>query len=189
MKNLRIDLFHSTLALLTVVVAVSLLCSAAMADSEATGTIFYDYSADKVSFDRKTGVAVWEGDAKLKVRNSDDYMNADKITIYRDVETGELIRVEAAGNVDMNEKGMKATCEHAILYEKDGRIELEGTEDSPAVAVDGENRMEGPAITYLRKEDRLEARGNGKGRITGHIAIGAKETEAADGETKKEGEE
>jgi lipopolysaccharide transport protein LptA len=174
------------MALLVMAAAVLILCFTALTASEAVKTVFYDYSAKKMTVDRKTGVTVFEGDAKLKVRDSDDYLNADKVTIYRDVKTGELVKMDAVGNVDMSQKGMKATCERAIFYEKEERIELEGSEgseDSPAVSAvvdDGKNRIEAPAITYFRGEDRLEARGD----VTGHVTIEGKE-----GETEEEAEE
>jgi lipopolysaccharide export system protein LptA len=90
-----------------------------------------------------------------------------------------LTKIEAVGNVDMKEKDMTATCERAVFYETEERIELEGSEDSPAVVDDGKNRMEAPAITYFRREDRLEAsRG-----VSGHVTIEAKE-----GETEGQGD-
>lgn len=180
MSNRQIDLFRGIGVPLVLTMVALGFCFTALAASEATKIVFYDYSAKKMSVDRKTGVTVFEGNAKLDVRDSEDYLKADKITIYRDVKTDELIKMDAVGNVDMNEKGMKATCEHAIFYEKEKRIELEGSKDSLAVVDDGRNKMEAPAITYFREVDRLEARGN----VSGHVMIETKESE-----TQKEAEE
>ena len=121
MRNRKIDLFRGIGVLLAAAMAVLLLCSTVSAASEATNTVFYDYCAKNMNFDRKAGVTIFEGDARVKVRDSDDYLNADKITIYRDVKTGELIKMEAVGNVDMNQEGMKSTCERAIFYETEAR--------------------------------------------------------------------
>lgn len=149
---------------------------------EAVRTIIH-YSAKDASSDRKSGVTILKGDAKIR-RGDGDYLNSDQITMYKDVETGELIKIEAVGNVDMKEKDMTGTCERAIFYEKDDRIELEGSEDSPAVVDDGNNRMEALAITYFRKEDRLDASGN----VSGHVTIEEKEGEATEEEVEEKGE-
>jgi lipopolysaccharide transport protein LptA len=167
-------LFRGIGVLLAAAMVVLILCFPSLIASETAKTTFYDYSSEKMSFDRKNGVTIFEGNAKLKVRDSEDYLNADKVTIYRDVETGELIKMVAVGNVDMKQKGMKATCESATFYETEERIEMMGSEGSPAVVDDDKNRMEAPAITYFRKEDRVEATGN----VKGHVTIEAKEGEA-----------
>jgi lipopolysaccharide transport protein LptA len=150
--------------------------------SEGTKVTLYDYSAKKMSVNKKTGVTVFEGDTKLKIRDSEDYLNADKVTIYRDVKTDEVVKMVAVGNVDMKQRGMKVTCERATFYETEDRIEMEGSEDSPAIVDDGKNRMEAPAITYFRSEDRLEASGN----VSGHVTIESKE-ESKTAEEKAEG--
>ena len=152
------------------------------AGAPVANTIVYDYSAKEATFDRKGGVTVLKGDAKIR-RSSGDYLNSDEITMYKDIETGELIRIEAVGNVDMKEKDMKATSERAVFYETEERIELEGSEDSPAVVDDGKNRMEARTIIYFRKEDRLEASG---GNVSGHVTIEGKEGE--EGETRVQGD-
>ncbi len=181
MKKRKIDLYTGPWIILAIVTLT--LCFSALAETEATKTVFYDYSADNMNSDRKNGVTILEGNAKLKVRDSEDYLNADKVTIYRDVDTNELVKMEAVGNVDMSQKGMKATCHRAVFYETEDRIELEGTEDSLAVVDDGKNKMEAPNITYFRKEDRIEA----KGKVSGHVMIKEKpgETEEKEAEEKE----
>jgi lipopolysaccharide transport protein LptA len=170
--------------ILIVLSTILIFCFAISARPDETKTVFYDYSANKMDFDRKNGVTILEGDAKLKVRDSEDYLNADKVTIYRDVKTGELIRMEAVGNVDMNQEGMKATCERAIFHETENRIELEGVADSPAIVDDGKNRMEAPRITFFRKENRIEASGN----VSGHVTI-KERTSGTPEESEDKGEE
>lgn len=154
-------------------------CFAAVTKAESANAIVYHYSAKEATSNRKAGITVLKGEAKIRHSNG-DYLNADQITMYKDVKTGELIKIEAVGNVDMKEKDMTAVCEHAIFYEAEERIELESSGDSPAVVDDGKNRMEAPSITYFRKEDRLEAKGN----VSGHVTIEGKESEAAAEETE-----
>ena len=172
----------SSLILIVFLTAILIPCFAVFAQSEETKTLFYDYSANKMNFDRKNGVTILEGEVKLKVRDSEDFLNADKVTIYRDVKTGELIRMEAVGNVDMIQEGMKATCERAIFHETEDRVEMEGAADSPAVVDDGKNRMEAPNITLFRKENRIEASGS----VSGHVTIKEQESKEQEDETSEE---
>lgn len=177
MRNLQIDLPRDINILPVVVIVV--FCFTLLMEAEAADTVVYRYSAKKTTFDRKSGVTILKGDAKI--RSNGNHLDADEITMYKDVETGELVKIDAVGNVNLKEGDMAATCEHAIFYETEERIELEGTEDSPAVVDDGKNRMEAPAITYFRKEDRIEARGN----VSGHVTIAAKEGEIAEEEAEE----
>jgi len=140
------------------------------ADTNKATYVFYDIDAKEVNLDRKTGITVLKGEVKVHKRDSGDHLNADQVTIYRDVEKDELIKIEAVGKVDMKEKDLIATSEHAIIYEKEERIELEG---SPAMVDDGKNKIEAPAIIYFRKENRLEA----KGKVTASITIEEKKSE------------
>lgn len=155
--------------------------SAISVDPEASNVVVYNYSAKEIISNRKTGVTTLKGDVKVtKVTTNDsikngqkkeegsDYLNADQVVVYKNVETGELIKIEAEGKVSMKEGDMVATCSHAIIYEAEERIEMDG---SPATVDDGKNKIEAPAITYFRKEDRLEA----KGEVRGHITIEEKE--------------
>jgi lipopolysaccharide transport protein LptA len=196
-RKWQIDLFHGMSVLLVVAMAVLSLCPAAWTASEdvadeapsktpdkTTKTVVYDIDAKSVNVSRKTGVTVFEGDAKLKVLDSEDFLNADKITVYKDVETDEVIKIESVGNVDMNQRGMKATCERSIFYEKEDRIELEGSEEKLAVIDDGYNRIEAPFIIYFRKEDRISASGGVKARVT----IEVKEVEVTEESTEEPAE-
>jgi len=197
-RKWQIDMFSGISSLLVVMMAVLCLWPAVPVASEepsdkapdaasdkTTKTVFYDIDAKKIDYSRKSGITIFEGDAKLKVLDSDDFLNADKITVYKDVETDEVIKIESVGNVDMSQGGMKATCEKSILYEKEDRIEMEGTEEKPAVVDDGENRIEAPNITYLRKEDRIIASGGVKARVK----IEAQEETATEESTEKKVEE
>ena len=197
MGKWQIDLFHGMSVLLVVAISVLSLCPAAWTASEeasnkvssetsgkGTKTVVYDIDAKNVDVNRKTGVTVFEGDAKLNVLDSEDFLNADKITVYKDVETDEVIRIESVGNVDMSQSGMKATCERSIFYEKEDRFELEGSEDKLAVIDDGDSRIEAPDITYFRNEDRIIASGGVKARVT----IAAKEVEITEESTEEPAE-
>jgi len=181
----RIRKINMTGIIISTAMVVSMLCLTVWAASEETKTVIYDYTANETSVARKTGITILKGDAKVKVRDSEDYLNADQITIYRDLDSNELVKMESVGNVDMNQQGMKATCQKAIFFEKENRVELEGSEDALAVVDDGKNRMEALAITLFREEDRIEARGDEKTKVTGHVTISEKEDEAAETSEEK----
>ncbi len=156
MRHRRINLFHSTGIFFLAMAVLSLYFTCSMA-AEASKTT-HEYSADKMTYDKKSGVTVLEGNAKFR-RSDDDYLYADQITMYRDVDTDEIIKLESVGNVERKEKTMTATCEHSIFYEKENRIEFKGSIDKPAIVDSGDNRMEAPFIIYYREEERISASG------------------------------
>ena len=162
---------------LSQVLAISvflLLCVVALAGTIKTKTVTYNFWAKETTIANKAGVITLKGEAKI--RKNGDYLNADQIIMYKDVKTDEIIKMEAVGNVDMSEEGKKSTCKKAIFYESEDRIELEGSEDAPAVVDDGKSKLVAPAITYFRKEDRIEAKAE-KGTVSGQITIEEKESE------------
>ncbi len=164
----------SLLVMLVAIFFISL-CFAVLAETIKTKTVTYNFSAKETTIANKTGIITLKG--KAEVIKNGDHLNADQITIYKDVQTGEIIKMEAVGNVDMSEEGKKSTCKKVIFYESEDRIEFEGSEESPAVVDDGKNKLVAPNITYFRKEDRLEAKAE-KGTVTGQVIIEEKETEA-----------
>ena len=142
-KNQRINLFLGV-GVLSVMIVIGLGCFVCLAAPE-TGKTTYEYSADKMTHGKNTGVTVLEGHAKF-LRSDDDYLYAEQITMYKDVNTDEIIKIESIGSVEMKEKDMTATCEHSIFYEREERIEFKGTVDKPAIVDSGDNRMEAPFI-------------------------------------------
>ncbi|MBD3185045.1 hypothetical protein GF312_22370 [Candidatus Poribacteria bacterium] len=182
MKNRKHKIFINSIIMTGIFLMI--FTSFSLTAEEENKTLIYDFTAKKTSIARKTGITIFEGDAKMNVRASDEFLNADKVTIYRDVETGELIKMVAEGNVDMNQQGIKATCDKAIFYEQENRIELEGTEEKPAVVDEENNRMEAPKIILYRDEDRIEASGN----VTGHVEIERQEQSSEKSEEKNQDE-
>ena len=157
MRNRQINLFR-VMSIAFAAAAIWSLCSICLAADEAGKTLTYKYSGDVINANRKSGVTILDGHAWFR-RSDGDYLNADKITVYKDVETNEIVRIEAVGNVVMKEEDMEATCDHAIFYEAEDRVELKGTIDAPAVVKPGEDMMEAPFIMYFRTENRVHATG------------------------------
>lgn len=144
--------------------------------SATVTTSIYSISAKEMIMDRKSGITVFKGEAKIieveettkKPKQNGNYIYADQVSVYRDPETNEVIKMEAIGNVVMRQGDLNATCAHAVLYEAEDRIDMDG---SPAKVDDGKNNIEAPSIIYYRKENRLEA----KGSVSGFITIEEKE--------------
>ena len=158
MRNVKIYLLTILLTLCFVIISVW---------SAGTKTE-YRFSGKEMIYDKKTGITILKGNAKVIKNSTDpnsanDHIYADQINVYKDVKTDELIKMEATGNVDMKEGDLLATCAHAILYEAEDRIEMEG---SPAKVDDGKNKIEAPSIIYYRTDQRLEAKGEVSGIIT-----------------------
>lgn len=173
MKNKRNFTYYNLITLASFLTFM-FLCFVALAGTIKTKTVTYNFSAKETTIANKTGIIILKGEAK--VLKNGDHLNADEITIYKDVETGEIIKMEAVGNVDMNEEGKKSTCKKVTFYESEDRIEFEGTEEAPAVVDDGKNKLVAPNIIYYRKDDRLEAKAE-KGVVTGQVIIEEKEAE------------
>ena len=160
MRDRRINLFRG-MGVLFSVMAIWSLCFTCLAASETDKTVKHEYSADKMTYGKKSGVTVLDGHAKFR-RSDGDYMYADQITMYEDVKPDnkrELIKIVAVGNVEMKEKDTTATCEHSIIYEKEGRIEFKGSAGKPAIVDYGSNRMEAPFIIYFREDENIVASG------------------------------
>ena len=155
-KNQRINLFPGMfiLSMMIIIWGICFVCLAAPETDKTT----YEYSADKMTHNKNSGVTVLEGQAKFS-RSNDDYLHADQITIYKDVNTDEIIKIESVGNVEMKEKDMTATCEHSIFYEQENRIEFQGSIDKPAIVDSGDNKMEAPFIIYFRDDENIVATG------------------------------
>ena len=187
MRTRKIDLLRGTGFMLMMAMVALLFCYIALADSEESEKLIYVYKAEEMTLNRKTGETLLKGNAKLDVLDKEDYLYADQVTIYRDLDTNEVIKMDAVGNVDMNQAGMKATCQHAIFYEQEDRMEFEGTKDSPAVVDEGngKSRIEAPIIIYYRKEDRIEA----KQGVKGQVSITVKKSETAEEKAEEKGKE
>jgi len=181
MKKINRTIFYLAIISMLFVLVLSVFSQTETAKKR----VRYDYSAKRVISDNKTGTTILKGDAKFIKSSTEsneqgDYVYADQITIYQDIETKKTTRMEAMGNVRMKDGDMQVTCERAVMkYEPVDVIEMEG---SPAVVDQKDNKIEAPLIKYYRNDDRLEAEA-GEGSVVGHITIEENETQE---EKKKE---
>ena len=134
--------------------------------------------AESFEQDEKKGIIVFTGNVKIDRENG--YLNADKVTVYRDVETNDVIKTVAEGNVDMKDGDLIATCEHAVLNESDDTIELTGS----VVVTQNEDRVEAPYIIYNRKTGIRKGKGNDKELVQFRVQL--KKKKKAESESSEE---
>jgi len=128
-----------------------------------------DGEADEFEQNEKTGVIILLGDVKINRKTG--YLYADKVTIYRDVDTRKVLRTVAEGNVDMKDGEILATCEHAVLNEADDTIELTGK----VIVTQDDDRVEAPQITYDRKTGIRKGKGNANQRVKFRVRLKGEE--------------
>jgi len=134
--------------------------------------------AESFEQDEKKGIIVFIGNVKITRENG--YLNADKVTVYRDVETDDIIKTVAEGNVDMKDGDLLATCEHAVENEADDTIELTGS----VVVTQKEDRVEAPYITYNRKTGIRKGKGNDKELVQFQVKLKKKKKAEAESSTE-----
>ncbi len=109
--------------------------------------------ADHLSQDEKTGVTVLTGNVRLKMSNG--FLNADKVTLYRNVETDELTETIAEGNVEMQEGQAIASSDRAVLNHINDTVNLHDN----VVVVQNEDRMEAAHTIFNRRTGVQTAEG------------------------------
>jgi lipopolysaccharide export system protein LptA len=134
--------------------------------------------AESFEQDEKKGIIVFSGNVKITRENG--YLNADKVTVYRDVETDDVIKTVAEGNVDMKDGDLLATCDHAVLNESDDTIELTGS----VVVNQKDDRVEAPYITYNRTTGIRKGKGNETEVV--HFRVRLKKKKKTESESSEE---
>ena len=141
--------------------------------------------AESFEQDEKKGIIVFIGNVKINRENG--YLNADKVTVYKDVETDDVIKTVAEGNVDMKDGDLLATCEHAVLNESDDTIELTGS----VVVNQKDDRVEAPYIIYNRTTGIRKGKGNETEVVRFRVRLKKKkkaESESTEATAEKKGE-
>ena len=137
--------------------------------------------ADYYEEDEKKGLILFTGNVKITRENG--YLNADKVTVYRDIETDDVIKTVAEGNVDLKDGDLLATCEHAVLNESDDTIELTGS----VIVNQREDQIEAPFITYNRTTGIRKGRGNDTEVVQFRVRL--KKKEKAESESSEKASE
>ena len=112
------------------------------------------------------GITILIGEAKTVRRNEQGveigFLNADKITLKRDLETGETKEIVAESNVEIRDQDIFATCEHAVMNNLTNTIVLEKN----VVVLQNKDRLETKFFTFNRITGKQTAEGDVRFKVT-----------------------
>lgn len=130
------------------------------------------------------GITVLIDEAKTVRRNElgveIGYLNADKITLKRDLETGMTKEIVAEGNVEIRDQDIFATCDHATMDNVTSTIILKEN----VVVLQNRDRLETVFFTFNRITGKQTAEGDVKFKVT--VTQAAPVAEADSGEVDAE---
>ena len=131
-----------------------------MPKEKITGT------ADRMERYDKEGITILIGNAKTVRYNEQDveigFLNADKITMKSDPETGTTIEIVAEGNVEIRDQDIFATCDHAIMNNLTNTITLKEN----VVVLQNKDRLETKLFTFNRTTGKQTGEGGVKFKVT-----------------------
>lgn len=144
-------------------------------------------TSDESDMDIKTGITILLGNVKT-LRHDEDgkvigFLNADKITIKRDLDTGETKEIIAVGNVEIRDQDIFATCDHAVMDNLTNIITLKDNVE----VLQNNDRLETKLFTYNRTTGRQTGVGDVKFKVTITQTVPEEGSEEAEGD--KEGSE
>lgn len=112
------------------------------------------------------GITILIDEAKTVRRNEQGieigFLNADKITLKRDLETGATKEIVAEGNVEIRDQDIFATCDHAIMNNLTSTIILKEN----VVVLQNKDRLETKFFTFNRMTGKQTAEGDVKFKVT-----------------------
>ena len=131
----------------------------------ATKEIITGTSKRMESYEQE-GITILIDDAKTVRRTEQGieigFLNADKITLKRDPETGVTKEIVAEGNVEIRDQDIFATCDHAIMNNLTNTIILEKN----VVVLQNKDRLETKFFTFNRVTGKQTAEGDVKFKVT-----------------------
>lgn len=135
------------------------------AAAEMTKEIITGTSKRMESYEQK-GITILIGEAKTVRRNEQGieigFLNADKITLKRDLETGTTKEIVAEGNVEIRDQDIFATCDHATMDNLTSTIILKDN----VVVLQNKDRLETKFFTFNRITGKQTAEGDVKFKVT-----------------------
>ena len=90
------------------------------------------------------------------------FLNADKITLISDTETGTTTEVIAVGNVEIRDQDIFATCDHAIMNNLTDTVVLKEN----VVVLQDKDRLETKLFTFNRTTGKQTGEGGVKFKVT-----------------------
>ncbi len=115
--------------------------------------------ADRFEQREKEGVTIFTGN--VQIERPDGFLNADKVTIYENIETNETVRTVAEGNVELRDGDVFVTCAHAILNHLTDIIDFR----DDVIVLQNEDRLEADIFKYNRRTGERSGEGNIKVRF------------------------
>jgi lipopolysaccharide export system protein LptA len=142
------------LLILGVIMALAATCGAAAVEEQPI-TI----KSNELQADQKSRTATFLG--KVVAKQDDITIHADKLVVRYAEGGGEVEKVEAFGNVSIVQENRIGTAQHAVYFNKEGKITLTG---SPKV-LQGKDMVTGREITYYVNEDKSVVTGGPETRV------------------------
>lgn len=115
--------------------------------------------ADRFEQREKEGLTIFTGN--VQIERPDGFLNADKVTIYENLETNETVRTVAEGNVELRDGDTFVTCAHAILNHLTDIIDFSDN----VIVLQNEDRLEADTFRYNRRTGERSGEGNIKVRF------------------------
>ena len=114
----------------------------------------------------KEGITILIDEAKTVRYNEQDveigFLNADKITLKTDKETGVTTEIIAVGNVEIRDLDIFATCDHAIMDNLTNTVILKEN----VVVLQDKDRLETKLFTFNRTTGKQTGEGGVKFKVT-----------------------
>ena len=114
----------------------------------------------------KDGITILIDEAKTVRHNEQGieigFLNADKITLKSDLETGTTTEVIAVGNVEIRDQDIFATCDHAIMNNLTNTVVLKEN----VVVLQNKDRLETKLFTFNRTTGKQTGEGGVKFKVT-----------------------
>ena len=110
--------------------------------------------ADRFEQREKEGLTIFTGN--VQIERPDGFLNADKVTIYENVDTNETVKTVAEGNVELRDGDTFVTCAHAILNHLTDIIDFSNN----VIVLQNEDRLEADELTYNRRTGERYGKGN-----------------------------
>ena len=133
--------------------------------TEPTKEIITGTSKRMESYEQE-GLTILIDEAKTVRRNEQGieigFLNADKITLKRDIESGVTTEIVAEGNVEIRDQDIFATCDHAIMDNLTSTIILTDN----VVVLQNKDRLETKFFTFNRVTGKQTAEGDVKFKVT-----------------------
>ena len=114
----------------------------------------------------KDGITILIDEAKTVRHNEQGieigFLNADKITLKSDLETGTTTEVIAVGNVEIRDQDIFATCDHAIMNNLTNTVILKEN----VVVLQNKDRLETTLFTFNKTTGKQTGEGGVKFKVT-----------------------